>query len=82
MARTKKRADGRYAKQVYIGLSPEGKRRYKTFYAPTQKEAKRLAAEFKTALGRSLDPEGRWFDSSQQRFRNLKLIKERLQIFL
>ena len=56
MARTKKRADGRYAKQVYIGLSPEGKRRYKTFYAATQKEAERLAADFKTALGRGLDP--------------------------
>lgn len=56
MARTKKRADGRYAKQVYIGLSPEGKRRYKTFYATTQKEVDRLATEFKAALGRGLDP--------------------------
>lgn len=56
MARTKKRADGRYARQVYIGLSPEGKRRYKTFYAATQKEADRLAAEYKAALGRGLDP--------------------------
>ena len=79
MARTKKRADGRYAKQVYIGLSPEGKRRYKTFYAPTQKEAKRLAAEFKTALGRSLDPEGRWFDSSQAHQAKLTQISHTLR---
>ena len=56
MARTKKRTDGRYAKQVYIGKDDAGKRKYKTFYATTQKEADRLAAEYRAALGRGLDP--------------------------
>lgn len=56
MARTKKRADGRYARQVYLGRDAAGNRKYKTFYAVTQKEADRLAAEYKAALGRGLDP--------------------------
>lgn len=56
MARTKKRADGRYARQVYLGRDERGARKYKTFYASTQKEADRLATEYKAALGRGLDP--------------------------
>lgn len=56
MARTKKRADGRYARQVYIGRDKAGNRKYKSFYAATQREADRLAAEYKAALSRGLDP--------------------------
>lgn len=57
MPKTKKRPDGRYSRQVYIGKDPAtGKRRYKTFYAPTAREADRLANEYRTALGRGLDP--------------------------
>ena len=56
MARSKKRTDGRYMRQVYLGKDDEGKKRYKYFYAATQKEADRLAAEYKAALGRGLDP--------------------------
>lgn len=51
----KKRADGRYCKQVYIG-TVDGKRKYKSFYAATQKEVNRLAAEYRAAIGRGLDP--------------------------
>lgn len=51
----KKRADGRYCKQIYIG-TVDGKRKYKSFYATTLKEANRLAAEYKAAIGRGLDP--------------------------
>ncbi len=58
MARTKKRADGRYMRQIYLGKDEAtGKKRYKYFYAATQTEADRLAAEYKTALGRGLDPD-------------------------
>lgn len=56
MARTKKRSDGRYARQIYLGLGSDGKRKYKTIYASTAKEADRLAAEYRAALGRGLDP--------------------------
>lgn len=57
MPKTKKRADGRYCRQVYIGTDPNtGKRKYKSFYAATIKEADRLVAEYKAAIGRGLDP--------------------------
>lgn len=55
MARLKKRADGRYCKQVYIGLV-NGKKQYKSFFGATQKEAESKAAEFKAAIGKGLDP--------------------------
>lgn len=51
-----KRKDGRYSKQIYIGKDSAGKRKYKTVYASTKKEAERLAAEYKAAIGRGLDP--------------------------
>ena len=56
MARTKKRADGRYCRQIYLGKDEAGKRKYHTIYASTAKEADRLAAEYRAALGRGMDP--------------------------
>lgn len=50
-----KRADGRYAVQIYIGKDESGKRRYKTVYGETQKEANQKAAELKAQLGRGID---------------------------
>lgn len=55
MPRTRKRADGRYCRQIYLGKDEAGKRKYKTIYAETAKEADRLAAEYRAALGRGLD---------------------------
>lgn len=48
MARTKKRSDGRYSRQIYLGKDEDGKRRYKTIYADTDREAQRLADEYRT----------------------------------
>ena len=56
MAKTKKRADGRYCRQIYLGKDGAGKRKYHTIYAATAKEADRLAAEYRAALGRGMDP--------------------------
>lgn len=56
MPKTKRRPDGRYCRQVYIGKGADGKRKYRTFYAPTAREANRLAAEYRAAVGRGLDP--------------------------
>ena len=56
MPKSKRRADGRYCRQIYIGKSPDGKRKYHTIYAATAKEADSLAAEYRAALGRGLDP--------------------------
>ncbi|RKJ62487.1 hypothetical protein D7Y09_13660 [bacterium 1XD42-1] len=45
-ARNKRRADGRIAVQVYIGKDKEtGKRKYKTVYGNTQKEADEKAMQ-------------------------------------
>lgn len=61
------RSDGRIAVQVYIGRV-DGKRRYKTVYGKTQKEADQKAREIKLALGKGLDVThendkfGKWSD--------------------
>lgn len=57
MARTKKRADGRYSRQIYLGKDENGTRKYKTFYAETDREAQRLADEYRSAIQKGLDPE-------------------------
>lgn len=33
MARAKKRADGRYCAQIYLGRDADGKKQYKSVYA-------------------------------------------------
>ena len=49
-----KRDDGRYAVQVYIGIV-DGKRKYKTVYGKTQKEADTKADELKVSLRKGID---------------------------
>ena len=49
----KKRDDGRIAVQVYLG-TVDGKRKYKTVYGQTQKEANEKAQEIKARLGKGL----------------------------
>ena len=50
----KKRADGRIAVQVYLG-TVEGKRKYKTVYGATQKEADEKADELRVKLNKGID---------------------------
>ncbi len=50
----KKRADGRIAVQVYLGTI-DGKRKYKTVYGNTQKEADAKAEELKILMKKGLD---------------------------
>lgn len=50
----KKRADGRIAVQVYLG-TVDGKRKYKTVYGKTQKEANEKAEELKISIRKGLD---------------------------
>lgn len=52
--RNSKRDDGRIAVQVYLGIK-EGKRRYKTVYGKTQKEADEKAVQIKLALKKGVD---------------------------
>lgn len=49
-----KRKDGRIAVQVYIGRV-DGKRKYKTVYGSTQKEADKKAEELKIKLNKGID---------------------------
>lgn len=63
MAKTAtKRADGLYQVNVYDGLDPAtGKRRYKSFYAKTAKEARRKADEYRfTGVISSASPLSDW----------------------
>lgn len=50
----KKRADGRIAVQVYLGLV-DGKRKYKTVYGSTQKEADQKAEELRLKMSKGID---------------------------
>lgn len=49
-----KRTDGLYAVQIYLGRV-EGKRKYKTVYGKTQKEANKKAAEVRRQLNKGVD---------------------------
>ena len=57
MARKKNamRKDGLIAVQVYIGIGDDGRRKYKTVYGHTQKEADEKADEIKLSLGKGID---------------------------
>lgn len=50
----KRRTDGRIAVQVYLGIV-DGKRKYKTVYGNTQKEADEAALQIKLALRKGID---------------------------
>ena len=49
-----RRTDGRIAVQVYLGRI-DGKRKYKTVYGSTQKEAEQKATELKSLLNKGID---------------------------
>lgn len=49
------RSDGRIAVQIYLGRDESGKRKYKTVYGTTQKEANAKAAEVKAKIGKGID---------------------------
>lgn len=49
------RADGRIAVQVFLGRDEQGKRRYKTVYGVTQKEANEKALQVKLAMHKGID---------------------------
>lgn len=46
----KKREDGRYAKQVFIGYKPDGTRKMKTVYGRTIKEVEKKERDIKTQI--------------------------------
>lgn len=55
MAKAKKRADGRYCAQIYLGRDEYGKKRYKSVYAKSPAELKEKETAVRFQLGRGLD---------------------------
>ena len=55
MARAKKRADGRYCAQIYLGRDENGKRQYKSVYGRSPAELKEKETAVRLKLGRGLD---------------------------
>ncbi len=55
MARLKKRADGRYVCQIYLGRDETGKKQYKSIYGKTPVELKEKETAVRLQLGRGLD---------------------------
>lgn len=51
----KKRKDGRYQMNVYVGLEKNGKKVYKTIYGRTQAEVKSKASAIKLKIGKGID---------------------------
>ncbi|MBQ6163330.1 MAG: site-specific integrase [Clostridia bacterium] len=51
----KKRSDGLYCTNVYLGTGEDGKRRYKSFYGKTQKEAKLKADEYRLLMNKGVN---------------------------
>lgn len=55
MARLKKRADGRYCSQIYLGRDEAGKKQYKSVYGKSPAEVKEKEAAIRLQLGKGLD---------------------------
>ena len=74
MAKAKKRADGRYATQIYLGRGEAGKKRYKSIYARTPAELAQKEAQARVKLGKGLDalPEKNQFSLWANDFLRLK----------
>ena len=53
-SRVKKRPDGRYMMQIYLGMV-DGKRKYKSVYGATPKEVETKADDVRRMLGKGLD---------------------------
>lgn len=55
MAKMKKRADGRYMTQIYLGRDESGIKKYKSIYAKSPAELKQKETETRMQLGQGLD---------------------------
>lgn len=68
-----RRSDGRIAVQVYLGMV-NGKRKYRTVYGKTQKEANQKAEELKTSMNKGIDiiAQKETFSAWAERWFNIK----------
>lgn len=56
MAKAKKLPSGSWRVQIFVGKNEDGKRKYKSFTAPTKKEAEFLASEYAISKKESASP--------------------------
>lgn len=73
MAKRKKRPDGRYAIQIYLG-TVDGKRKTKTVYGATRAEVEEAAVQLRLKLRKGIDvsSEGDSFGTWAERWKRLK----------
>ncbi len=74
------RSDGRIAVQIYLGIGEDGKRKYKTVYGNTQKEADEKAREIKIKIGRGINLELEKDNFKKWRERWLKYKKPEISV--
>ncbi len=55
MPRAKKRPDGRYMTQIFLGRDESGRKQYKSIYAKSPTELREKEAEVRLQMGRGLD---------------------------
>ncbi len=75
MAKYKKRADGRYCKQIIVGYQPNGKRKMKTIYGKTIREVEDKEREIKGQIDQGINvtdvmTTGEWADIWITTFKN------------
>ena len=51
----KRRADGRYCKQIFVGYKPDGTRKMKTIYGKTVKEVEKKERELRSQIDKGLN---------------------------
>lgn len=72
----KKRADGRYCKQILVGYKPDGERKMKTVYGKTIKEVEKKERELRTQIEQGFNIEennillGEWADMWLEVYKN------------
>ena len=55
MSKYKRRADGRYCKQIFVGYTPDGKRKMKNIYGNTIKEVEQKERELRDNIENGID---------------------------
>ena len=77
MAKKKKNAlpSGSIRVQVYDYTDAEGKKHYKSFTAPTKKQALAMAADWKANKNKAQVPDGQWYVKQPKTYGSYREIK-------
>lgn len=75
MSKYKKRADGRYCKQILVGYKPDGKRQMKTIYGKTIREVEQKERDIREQIDMGIKvvdiiTTGEWADTWLKTFKS------------